>query len=97
MADGRYEIDNGWIERVIRKFAIGRNNWLFSDTVEGANASALLYSLALTARLNGKSPFDALTEIFTRLPGATTADDYERLTELLLSPANPLSCRKKEG
>lgn len=97
LADGRYEIDNGWIERVIRKFAIGRNNWLFSDTVEGADASALLYSLALTAKLNGKNPFEALTEIFTQLPNASRADDYERLTGLLLSPANPLSCRKKEG
>jgi len=97
LADGRYEIDNGWLERVIRKFAIGRNNWLFSDTVEGAHASAMLYSLALTAKLNGKNPFEALTEIFTFLPSATTADDYERLTQLLLSPTNPLSCRKKEG
>jgi transposase len=31
LKNGRYEIDNGWIERAIRKFAIGRNNWLFSD------------------------------------------------------------------
>lgn len=97
LVDGRYEIDNGWIERVIRKFAIGRNNWLFSDTVDGAHASAMLYSLALTAKLNGKNPFEVLTEIFTCLPSATTADDYEKLANLLLSPANPLSCRKKEG
>jgi len=97
LTDGRYEIDNGWIERVIRKFAIGRNNWLFSDTVEGAHTSAMLYSLALTAKLNGKNPFAALAEIFTLLPSATTADDYENLVQLLLSPANPLSCQKKEG
>jgi hypothetical protein len=38
--DGRFEIDNGWIERAIRKFAIGRNNWLFCDTVDGAKASS---------------------------------------------------------
>lgn len=97
LTDGRYEIDNGWIERVVRKFAIGRNNWLFSDTVDGAQASALLYSLTLTAKLNGKNPFETLTEILTRLPSAKTADDYENLTALLLSPTNPLSCRKKEG
>lgn len=97
LADGRYEMDNGWLERVIRKFAIGRNNWIFCDTVEGAHTSALLYSLALTAKLNGKNPFDALTEIFSRLPSAVTADDYENLVELLLSPATPLSCQKKEG
>ncbi len=97
LADGRYEMDNGWVERAIKKFAIGRNNWLFCDTVDGAHTSALLYSLAITAKLNGKNPFEALTEIFTRLPDAKIADDYEKLTALLLSPANPLSCRKKEG
>ena len=97
LADGRYEVDNGWIERTIKKFAIGRNNWLFCDTVEGAHASGLLYSLAITAKLNGKDPFKVMAEIFEKLPTAKTADDYEKLTSLLLSPVNPLSCRKKRG
>ena len=97
LADGRYEMDNGWIERVIRKFAIGRNNWLFCDTVEGAHASALLYSLATTARLNGKNPVEVLTEISSLLPSARTVDDYEKLVALLLSPVNPLSIQKKDG
>lgn len=97
LADGRYEIDNGWIERMIRKFAIGRNNWLFCDSVPGAHASSILYSLAITAKLNGKDPYKVMTEIFAALPRAKTAEDYEQLTELLLSPVNPLSCQKKEG
>jgi transposase len=97
LSNGRYEIDNGWCERTIKKFAIGRNAWLFCDTVEGAHASAMLYSCALTAKLNGKDPFKVMTEIFSKLPEASTADDYEKLANLLLSPANPLSCRKKEG
>lgn len=97
LANGRYEIDNGWLERTIKKFAIGRNNWIFCDTVEGAHASAMLYSLAITAKLNGKNPFEVMTEIFSKLPVAKTADDYETLTNLLISPVNPLSCRKKEG
>lgn len=97
LADGRYEMDNGWLERAIRKFAIGRNAWMFCDTVEGAHASSLLYSLAITAKLNGKDPFVVMTEILTKLPDARTAGDYEALVELLLSPVNPLSCRKKEG
>jgi transposase len=97
LADGRYEIDNGWAERMIRKFAIGRNNWMFSDSVEGAHASSLLYSLTLTAKLNKKDPFKVMTEILQNLPFANTLEDYEKLTELLLSPENPLSCHKKEG
>ena len=84
LKNGRYEPDNGWIERMIRKFAIGRNNWIFSDTVDGANASSLLYSLALTAKLNGKDPFVVMTEIFKKLPQAQTLKDYEELTKLLL-------------
>ena len=97
LADGRYEVDNGWLERSIRKFAIGRNGWLFCDTVDGANASALLYSLSITAKQNGKDPFKAMTEILSKLPDASTADDYEHLAGLLLSPENSLSCHKKEG
>ena len=85
LKDGRYEIDNGWIERAIRKFAIGRNNWLFSDTVPGAKASSLLYSLVITAKLNGKDPFVAMTEIFRRLPEAKSIDDYEKLAKLLVN------------
>ena len=95
LADGRYEMDNGWLERTIRKFAVGRNNWLFCDTVEGAHTSSLLYSLTITAKLNGKDPFKVMTEIFKSLPFTKTLEDYEKLTDLLLSPRNDLSCRKK--
>ena len=50
--DGRLEIDNNAIERAIRPFVIGRNNWMFSDTVKGAKASANLYSLIEISKLN---------------------------------------------
>lgn len=85
LKDGRYEIDNGWIERTIRKFAIGRNNWMFSDTVAGANASSLFYSLVITAKLNNKDPFEVMTEILSQLPSAKTIDDYEKLANLLVT------------
>jgi transposase len=85
LADGKYEIDNGWIERAIRKYAIGRNNWLFCDTVDGAKASSLYYSLVVTAKLNGKNPFDVITEILKSLPFAKTIDDFEKLAALLVN------------
>ncbi len=85
LRDGTLEIDNGHVERMIKNFAIGRNNWLFSDTPEGAEASALFYSLVVTAKVNGVNPYRALEKIFTDLPLATTADDYARLASLLLS------------
>ena len=95
LKDGRYEIDNGWVERAIRKFAIGRKNWLFCDSVDGAHTSSVLYCLVVTAKLNGKDPYKVMTEILTALPTAKTGEDYEKLTALLLAETNPLSCQKK--
>ena len=88
LEDGRYEIDNGWCERAIRKFGIGRNNWLFSTSVDGADASATLYSLVVTAKLNGKDPFEAMTQVFEALPRAETVDDFEAIAKLLLRNQN---------
>src|SRR5438128_12496196 len=48
--DGNAPIDNNVIERDIRPFTTGRKNWLFHDTVAGAQASAVIYSLMLTCR-----------------------------------------------
>ena len=77
--DGRLEIDNNLMENAIRPFAIGRKNWLFSDTVHGAEASANLYSLIQTARANNLEPYGYLRHLFTELPKATTAAEIERL------------------
>lgn len=82
--DGRLEMDNGFAERAISKFAIGRKNWLFSDTVQGAQASALFYSFIVTAKVNGVDPYKALCKIFDQVPTASTADDFERLARILL-------------
>ena len=87
LKDGRLEIDNGFTERMIRKFAIGRNNWLFADTEDGAGASALFYSFVVTAKINGVNPYQALKQIFELVPLAKDIEDYERLADLLLSPA----------
>ena len=86
LKDGRLEIDNGFTERAIRKFAIGRNNWMFSDTVAGADASALLYSLVITAKVNGVNPYKALVKILIELPLAESIEDYERLADAILTP-----------
>lgn len=86
LSRGDLNPDNGFTERAIRKFAIGRNNWMFSDTAAGADASALLYSLAVTAKANGVNIYRALTKILTDLPLAKTCEDYERLADLILTP-----------
>ena len=77
--DGRLEIDNNRCENAIRPFVTGRKNWLFSDTVHGARASANLYSLIETAKANGLEPYAYLRRVFSHLPAANSVDDVEAL------------------
>jgi len=60
---------------------------MFSDTPEGADASSLLYSLVVTAKVNKVNLYKALVKIFTDLPMAEDLEHYERLAEVILSPA----------
>ncbi len=68
LLDGRLEISNNRAERSIKPFVIGRKNWLFSNTPNGARASAVYYSLVVTARENGLNLFEYLAWIFTNAP-----------------------------
>jgi hypothetical protein len=56
-------LDTNPVENAIRPFVVGRNNWLFSSTVDGAQASAALYSLICMARHNGLNPFEYLKTV----------------------------------
>lgn len=80
--DGRLRIDNNLTENAIRPFVVGRKNFLFADTVAGANASANLYSLIQTAKANGIEPYAYLKSLFTVLPNAATVEDVEALLPL---------------
>ncbi len=79
LEDGRYPIDNNPVENAIRPFAIGRKNWLFSASVNGAKASANLYSLIETAKANGLEPYAYLKRVFNELPNVQSYDDVEKL------------------
>lgn len=57
-----------------------------SDTVAGAEASSLLYSIVVTAKVNGINVYRALTKLLTEIPLAKTYEDYERLANIILSP-----------
>lgn len=80
--DGRLEISNNRAERSIKPFVIGRKNWIFNNTSSGARASALYYSLIVTARENGLNPFEYLSWIFINAPNlgkpgyVSTIDDF---------------------
>jgi transposase len=79
LEDGVYPIDNNPVENAIRPFAIGRKNWMFSASVDGAKASANLYSLIETAKANGLEPYAYLKHVFTELPKAGNYEDVDRL------------------
>lgn len=68
LEDSSVPIDNNRAENAIRPFVVGRKNWLFSDSVKGAKASAMLYSLAATAAANGLNVEKYFSELF-RSPG----------------------------
>jgi transposase len=72
-------IDNNYIENLIRPFVVGRKNWLFSSSETGANASAMYYSLLVSATLNGLNPIEYLKSIFEKLPYATSIEHKKNL------------------
>ena len=71
--------DTNLVENAIRPFVLGRKNWLFSGSPQGAFASAALYSLIETANANGLEPYWYLKDLLERLPHASTEDDYQKL------------------
>jgi transposase len=71
--------DNNLAENAIRPFVVGRKNWLFSYTPEGATASAAIYSIIETAKANKIEPYWYLRNLITKLPDAMTEDDYRSL------------------
>ena len=77
--DGRLHIDNNHTERQIRQFVMARNNFLFADSISGAKALCLHFSLIQTAIQNGLEPYEYYLHLFKRLPLCKTVEDYEQL------------------
>ena len=69
LEDGNVPVDNNRAENAIRPFTIGRKNWLFNNTANGARWSAALYSVISTAQANGLDVEKYLTELFKQPAG----------------------------
>lgn len=91
LLDGRIELSTNRVENRIRPFAVGRRAWLFADTVDGARASAVAYSIVQTAVLNGLNPYQYLLLLFTELPTVLTKNPNADL-----SPYHPWSSVARE-
>ncbi|WP_213882685.1 IS66 family transposase, partial [Vibrio crassostreae] len=68
--DGHLSIDNNRAERVIKPLVIGRKNWLFSNSANGADASAMLYSIVETAKANDLILYDYMVKCMKKLAKA---------------------------
>ncbi len=98
LEDGEVPIDNSAAERALRTFCIGKKNWLFFDSIKGAEAGALVYSISETAKLNNLKPYKYFEYLLTELPKLCDDDgniDNTKLDYLMpWSPDIPADCRK---
>ena len=80
---GDVPISNNLAENAIRPFVVGRKNWLFCDSVKGAESSAIVYSLVETAKANGIEPYEYLLLVLTMLPYLGKSPAHEELEKLM--------------
>ena len=95
--DGEVPMDNNAAEQSIRGFCIGKKNWVMIDTVAGAKSSAIIYSIAETAKANNLKPYDYFEYLLTEIPKHLEDTDRSFLDDLLpWSPSLPANCRKSD-
>ena len=85
--DGEVPIDNSAAERAIRPFCIGKKNWVLINTMRGAGASAILYSIAETAKANDLNTFAYFEYLLTKLSEAV--DEKGNIDTSKLDPLLP--------
>jgi len=99
LSDGEVPIDNLASERALRTFTIGRKNWMTINTVRGAQASAIIYSVTETARANGLNVYFYVKHLLTELVKSVRADgniDETALEGLMpWSKILPAECYKR--
>ena len=96
LEDGEVPMDNNAAERAIRPFCIGKKNWVMIDTVNGANASAVIYSIAETAKANHLNPFRYFEHLLTVIPEHIDDKTLDFMEDLAPWSENlPEICRQK--
>jgi hypothetical protein len=82
LADGRLPLHNNWSERELRREALGRKNWLFLGSDDGAEANTTFVSLLASVQLHGLEPWSYLRDLFCLLPS------WPRRRVIDLAPVN---------
>ncbi len=83
LTDGEVPIDNNAAERAIRPFCVGKKNWIMADTISGAKASAIAYSIAETAKANKLKPYEYFKYLLEEIPQHMDDKDNSFLKDLL--------------
>lgn len=83
LTDGDVPMDNNASERAIRGFCVGKKNWQMIDTINGAKASAIIYSIAETAKANNLKPYEYFEHLLTGIPKRMDDSDRSFLDDLL--------------
>ena len=91
--DPRIPISNNRAENAIRPFVVGRKNWLFCNSIDGANATANAYSIVETAKANNLDVRKYLYYILKKLPLALVEG---KLTEEFLESIMPWNTEAQE-
>lgn len=74
LEDGRIPIDNGYAERNVKHIALGRRNWLFADTADGAKACCVFDTFVATAKANGANVYFYLKYLLEQVPNIPKED-----------------------
>lgn len=79
LEDGRLPLDNNACERALRHIAIGRKNWMFAGSDEGARRAAVIYTVFGTCRLHGIDPWGYVNDVLRKLSDGWLQSRIEEL------------------
>ena len=95
LTDAMIPMDNNDAERSIRTFCVGKKNWQIIDSKQGAEASAMFYSIAETAKANGLKPYEYFRYLLDQILLHLDDSPQDYIGELVpWSPSLPEFCRK---
>ena len=96
LEDGDIPMDNNATESALRSFCLHKHAWKLIDSLDGANASAIIYSITETAKANDLNPFRYLEHVLTVLKDHQDDREYGFIDDILpWSEKLPAICRSK--
>ena len=95
LSDPKIPLDNNPAEQAIRPFCVGKKNWVMIDTIAGAEASAMIYSIAETAKANNLKPYNYFKYLLEEIPRHMNEHGVDFCEDLLpWSDTLLVECRK---